>query len=581
MDAPGTSSATPSEPEDSDESSALAVPAGQILSNGVRMGAACRTAPPKQIADALMRAMLGNHAQVVLPPAVLPQAVLPPAVSALVIPSGSTPVPVAPPQTTDPLPGAAAPTVPANPQLPGSLQPAQTLATVPDFEPQTNSPQNGAWVTAGNVSVTWVNPGSQPVLSGLAFGVNLTLINPPPVAAPQGAAPAVTAVVQSTGEPSVPADPRLATSPIPDATAPPATPATDANVMPPTTPLRQDNASPKSDWQPVTTKLETATQPKANSEAQSDHASASVPLPEQMPGVRAKAQPVVVPLETDDEPQSGRVIGAPLAASVTGPTATQPGTSLQAAPVATPQPQQPGLSGANLDATQSNAVDTKSRSAAGDASGDRDDSSNDTPAKDTNDTTAGPVVASAKAAPDPGVDLGRVVDTQTSVNPPGAQDASRTLETPYHAAADAIRNAEPVQPDAPLRATGSVQELVVRISQPDTPAVDVHVLDRAGQIQVAVRTPDASMQSSLREDLGTLVNSLGRAGYRAETFTPQQSAVLKAAASDASSQEDRDRGESHSGNSGGGSGSSSDRHPQQKQRDQRSNAWFEELEKQA
>jgi hypothetical protein len=157
----------------------------------------------------------------------------------------------------------------------------------------------------------------------------------------------------------------------------------------------------------------------------------------------------------------------------------------------------------------------------------------------------------------------------------GARDTSRPVEAPRPAATDAIRNAEPVQPDAPARVTGPVQAISVRIAQPDTPAVDVHVLQRGEQIQVDVRTPDPTAQSSLREDLGTLVNSLQRAGYRAETFTPPQPAELKAASAEMNSQEDRDRGESHPGNSG----RSSDRQPQQRQRDQRAQAWLEELEK--
>jgi hypothetical protein len=185
----------------------------------------------------------------------------------------------------------------------------------------------------------------------------------------------------------------------------------------------------------------------------------------------------------------------------------------------------------------------------------------------------------AKTAPDPASDLGRTVETGTPADPSNAQDASSPLETPYHAAAAAIRSAETAQPVVPARVNGAVQDINIRITQPDTPSVDVHITERAGQVQVAVRTPDASMQSSLREDLGTLVNSLRGAGYHADTLTPQQSA-LRAASADTSSQEDRERQDAHSGNPGGGSGSSSDRPQQQKQRDQRSKAWSEELEKQ-
>lgn len=196
-------------------------------------------------------------------------------------------------------------------------------------------------------------------------------------------------------------------------------------------------------------------------------------------------------------------------------------------------------------------------------------------ATDTTGTAAESLSAPSKAPQD----VGHVVQIQVVAASRGAQDANRPLEASRPATADAIRNAEPVQPDAPVRVTGPVQAITVRIAQPDAPAVDVHVLQRGQQIQVDVRTPDPTAQSSLREDLGTLANSLQRAGYRAETFTPPLSAELKAASSEMSSQEDRDRGESNPGNSGGSG--SSDRQPQNRQRDQRSQAWFEELEKQA
>jgi hypothetical protein len=196
-----------------------------------------------------------------------------------------------------------------------------------------------------------------------------------------------------------------------------------------------------------------------------------------------------------------------------------------------------------------------------------------------NATPADSLSAPAKTAADPAAEVARAVDQPVPEAPRDTPAGSRPLPAFPSAAADAIRNSEPIQPDAPVRASGAVQEITVRIAQPDTPVVDVHVLQRGEQVQVDVRTPDASIQTTLREDLGTLVNSLQRAGYRAEAFTPQQSAELRMSSSEMNSSEDRDRGEPHSGDTG--SGGPSDRQQQQKQRDQRSQAWFEELEKQA
>ena len=64
------------------------------------------------------------------------------------------------------------------------------------------------------------------------------------------------------------------------------------------------------------------------------------------------------------------------------------------------------------------------------------------------------------------------------------------------------------------------QQISVRISEPNAPAVDLQLAQRGGQIQVAVRTEDTGLQVSLRSDLGSLVQNLERSGFRAETFVP-------------------------------------------------------------
>jgi hypothetical protein len=121
------------------------------------------------------------------------------------------------------------------------------------------------------------------------------------------------------------------------------------------------------------------------------------------------------------------------------------------------------------------------------------------------------------------------------------------------------------------KATGAAQEIAVRISQPDSPVVDLHVTERGGEIHVAVRTADAELQTSLRQDLGTLTNSLERAGYHTEAFVPRA----------ASSSQSNLRGEQQpqQGFSGrGGSQSESGGGKQKGQREQRGASWLEELE---
>ena len=152
--------------------------------------------------------------------------------------------------------------------------------------------------------------------------------------------------------------------------------------------------------------------------------------------------------------------------------------------------------------------------------------------------------------------------------------AGNKTETPLAAAADAVRNSEPAAPPAPAAPGAPIQEIAVRIARPEAPAVDLQVTERGGEIHVAVRTADAGLQTSLREDLGTLTTSLERAGYHAETFVP--SAAAPQSAAQMGSREDRQGSQQGSGRGGSQSDSSQER--QQRQRPQSGPDWLEELE---
>jgi hypothetical protein len=99
----------------------------------------------------------------------------------------------------------------------------------------------------------------------------------------------------------------------------------------------------------------------------------------------------------------------------------------------------------------------------------------------------------------------------------GAAAPASAPAGPQHIAPAALP--EPVPQPVPT----SVREMTMRITAPDTPAVDVQVNQRQGEVYVAVRTADPLLQSSLRQDLPQLVNSLDRAGFRTETFVPPSS----------------------------------------------------------
>lgn len=147
--------------------------------------------------------------------------------------------------------------------------------------------------------------------------------------------------------------------------------------------------------------------------------------------------------------------------------------------------------------------------------------------------------------------------------------------SPGATAAEALRHADALAPAAPAARTGAAQEISIRIAQPDASPVDLRVIERSGQVRVDVRTNDAAMQTSLRQDLGTLTSSLQRAGYHAETFTPAAArAASGAQAGSQDAQQDPSQSRGGSGDSGGG-------RRQQQQQQKRTGNWLEEQEDQS
>jgi hypothetical protein len=149
-------------------------------------------------------------------------------------------------------------------------------------------------------------------------------------------------------------------------------------------------------------------------------------------------------------------------------------------------------------------------------------------------------------------------------------------EAPYQAVAEALRTSEPSVVAVPAPREGQAQEIAMRIVRPDAPPVELVVMERGGEIHVSVRTPDAGLQNSLRQDLGALTNSLERAGYRAETFVPQHSGGVTQTARSAQNnfQNDRDP----SGSSGRGNPGNAQQRREQKQQQQQSTQWIQEME---
>lgn len=102
-------------------------------------------------------------------------------------------------------------------------------------------------------------------------------------------------------------------------------------------------------------------------------------------------------------------------------------------------------------------------------------------------------------------------------------DRSTPSPPEFQAEIPATRQAdlEPVQ-NATLMKPVTAREIAVRVSAPGESNVDVHVAERGGEVRVAVRTADSSLQVSLQQDLGSLIGRLESAGFHAENLATRE-----------------------------------------------------------
>jgi hypothetical protein len=103
---------------------------------------------------------------------------------------------------------------------------------------------------------------------------------------------------------------------------------------------------------------------------------------------------------------------------------------------------------------------------------------------------------------------------------------------PDHAASSDTRVARPAGTDSPELKVASEPETRVTIAPPpsrqislklstnDSTRVNVDLTERAGKVQVAVRTPDHELAKSLQADLGDLVGRLENKGFKTEAWIP-------------------------------------------------------------
>jgi hypothetical protein len=102
--------------------------------------------------------------------------------------------------------------------------------------------------------------------------------------------------------------------------------------------------------------------------------------------------------------------------------------------------------------------------------------------------------------------------------------------------------------------------------------VRLRILERAGEVKVAVHTRDVELAQSLRAQLGDLVESLERSGYRTATWKPGEPPQENIRPQDVAAERD-------AAGDGRGDQPGSGHHPprQQRQRQQDQPRWAESL----
>jgi hypothetical protein len=169
---------------------------------------------------------------------------------------------------------------------------------------------------------------------------------------------------------------------------------------------------------------------------------------------------------------------------------------------------------------------------------------------------------------------------QTSAVPATVQSAyAPTQHATLEKAAPAASVASVMEPvQTPLVRS---QNIDLKIAGADNSQVDVRVSQRAGDVQVTVRTPDGELAQSLRQHLPELSDRLSQTGASGEIWQPPQAQSASAGGNDADSrysddaqtqQQQQQNQQQHSqGNSHQGS--------RQQERETPESVWLNELNK--
>jgi hypothetical protein len=159
--------------------------------------------------------------------------------------------------------------------------------------------------------------------------------------------------------------------------------------------------------------------------------------------------------------------------------------------------------------------------------------------------------------------MARTAEPQTSRDATNPNDAKRVASDPERS---------PTLQPQPAR------NISLKLTGPDSTRVDLQLTERAGRMQIAVRTPDHALAKSMQTDLSELVGRLENRGFKAEAWIPASGRHAEAAA--AVHQSSQANSQNHPGrHSGGwGSGPQQQRHDQNESNQRQQARWKAQLE---
>jgi len=158
--------------------------------------------------------------------------------------------------------------------------------------------------------------------------------------------------------------------------------------------------------------------------------------------------------------------------------------------------------------------------------------------------------------------------------PGGALQARAKASAPLPAPTSTVSPES--EPDSP-KASQPVHEISLRLALAASPQVDVQVAERAGRIQVSVRTADPDLARSLQGNLGELVGRLEQKGFTADVWAPVAAQHGGLVVREPSTSADRQGQPDNSGPHGGQPGSQNGQQESNQRQPEPWEAQFEEM----